>query len=91
MVHPQSQPSSFSFAVHHRIEETTPGAGGPGPRHGRTGTITTPIIGMAMGAYADHIEMQQKRVRAAYLGEKASLDPFAAVRIARASSEIDAA
>ena len=35
--------------------------------------------------------MQQKRVRAAYLGEKASLDPFAAVRIARASSEIDAA
>ncbi|KQO02867.1 queuine tRNA-ribosyltransferase [Arthrobacter sp. Leaf234] len=42
MVHPQSQQSSFSFAVHHRIEETTPGAGGPGPRHGRTGTITTP-------------------------------------------------
>ena len=35
--------------------------------------------------------MQQKRVRAAYLGEKASLDPFAAVRIAKASSEIDAA
>ncbi|WP_395695516.1 3-hydroxy-9,10-secoandrosta-1,3,5(10)-triene-9,17-dione monooxygenase oxygenase subunit [Nocardioides sp.] len=56
-----------------------------------TGTITTPIIGMAMGAYAEHVEMQQKRVRAAYLGEKASLDPFAAVRIARASSEIDAA
>src|ERR1700710_2102125 len=56
-----------------------------------TGTITTPIIGMAMGAYDDHVEMQQKRSRAAYLGEKASLDPFAAVRIARASSEIDAA
>jgi 3-hydroxy-9,10-secoandrosta-1,3,5(10)-triene-9,17-dione monooxygenase len=56
-----------------------------------TGTITTPIIGMAMGAYAEHVAMQQKRVRAAYLGEKASLDPFAAVRIARASSEIDAA
>ena len=56
-----------------------------------TGTITTPIIGMAMGAYAEHVEMQQKRTRAAYLGEKASLDPFAAVRIARASSEIDAA
>ena len=55
-----------------------------------TGTITTPIIGMAMGAYAEHVDMQQKRVRAAYLGEKASLDPFAAVRIARASSEIDA-
>ena len=56
-----------------------------------TGTITTPIIGMARGAYAEHVDMQQKRVRAAYLGEKASLDPFAAVRIARASSDIDAA
>lgn len=56
-----------------------------------TGTITTPIIGMAMGAYDEHVEMQQKRSRAAYLGEKASLDPFAAVRIAKASSEIDAA
>jgi 3-hydroxy-9,10-secoandrosta-1,3,5(10)-triene-9,17-dione monooxygenase len=56
-----------------------------------TGTITTPIIGIARGAYAEHVEMQQKRVRAAYLGEKASLDPFAAVRIAKASSEIDAA
>src|SRR5690606_873144 len=56
-----------------------------------TTTITTPIIGMATGAYAEHVEMQQKRVRAAYLGEKASSDPFAAVRIARAGSEIDAA
>jgi 3-hydroxy-9,10-secoandrosta-1,3,5(10)-triene-9,17-dione monooxygenase len=56
-----------------------------------TTTICTPIIGMAYGAYAEHVEMQQKRVRAAYLGEKASLDPFAAVRIARASSDIDAA
>jgi 3-hydroxy-9,10-secoandrosta-1,3,5(10)-triene-9,17-dione monooxygenase len=56
-----------------------------------TGTITTPIIGMALGAYDEHVQMQQHRTRAAYLGEKASLDPFAAVRIARASSEIDAA
>lgn len=56
-----------------------------------TSTITTPIVGMAYGAYAEHVDMQQKRVRAAYLGEKASLDPFAAVRIARASSDIDAA
>jgi 3-hydroxy-9,10-secoandrosta-1,3,5(10)-triene-9,17-dione monooxygenase len=55
-----------------------------------TSTITTPIIGMATGAYAEHIDMQQKRVRASYIGEKASLDPFAAVRIARASSDIDA-
>ena len=56
-----------------------------------TTTISTPIIGMAYGAYTEHVEMQRKRVRAAYAGEKASLDPFAAVRIARASSEIDAA
>ena len=56
-----------------------------------TNTITTPIIGMATGAYNEHVEMQQKRTRAAYIGEKASLDPYAAVRIARASSEIDAA
>jgi 3-hydroxy-9,10-secoandrosta-1,3,5(10)-triene-9,17-dione monooxygenase len=56
-----------------------------------TSTITTPIIGMAAGAYAEHVEMQRSRVRAAYLGEKASSDPFAAVRIARAGSEIDAA
>ncbi len=56
-----------------------------------TTTICTPIIGMGYGVYAEHVEMQQKRVRAAYLGEKASLDPFAAVRIARAASDIDAA
>ena len=56
-----------------------------------TTTISTPIIGMARGAYNEHVEMQQQRVRAAYAGEKASSDPFAAVRIARASSEIDAA
>ena len=56
-----------------------------------TTTITTPIVGMATGAYSEHVDMQQKRVRAAYLGEKASSDPFAAVRIAKASSEIDAA
>lgn len=56
-----------------------------------TTTITAPIVGMARGAYSEHVEMQQKRVRAAYAGEKASSDPFAAVRIARASSEIDGA
>ena len=56
-----------------------------------TTAITTPIVGMATGAYEEHVEMQRSRVRAAYLGEKASSDPFAAVRIARAGSEIDAA
>ena len=42
MVHPQSQQSSFAFSVSHRLEDTTPGAGDGGRRHGRTGTITTP-------------------------------------------------
>ncbi|MFC9892802.1 3-hydroxy-9,10-secoandrosta-1,3,5(10)-triene-9,17-dione monooxygenase oxygenase subunit [Nocardia sp. NPDC127579] len=54
-------------------------------------TITTPIVGMAYGAYAAHVEHQGKRVRAAYAGEKAKDDPFAKVRIAEASSDIDAA
>ena len=56
-----------------------------------TSTITAPIVGMATGAYDEHVEMQRKRVRAAYIAEKAASDPFASVRIARASSEIDAA
>jgi 3-hydroxy-9,10-secoandrosta-1,3,5(10)-triene-9,17-dione monooxygenase len=56
-----------------------------------TSTITAPIVGMASGAYDEHVEMQRKRVRAAYIAEKAVNDPFASVRIARASSEIDAA
>ncbi|MBF6467964.1 flavin-dependent monooxygenase [Nocardia beijingensis] len=54
-------------------------------------TISTPIVGMAYGAYAAHVEHQGKRVRAAYAGEKAKEDPFAKVRIAEAASDIDAA
>lgn len=54
-------------------------------------TITAPIIGMAQGAYDSHVDFQQKRVRAAYAGEKSNEDPFAKVRIAEAASEIDAA
>jgi len=56
-----------------------------------TMTISTPLIGMAYGAYAEHVEMQRKRVRAAYLAEKTANDPYASVRIARASNEIDSA
>jgi 3-hydroxy-9,10-secoandrosta-1,3,5(10)-triene-9,17-dione monooxygenase len=56
-----------------------------------TSAITTPIIGMAYGAYEEHVGMQRKRVRAAFVGEKAMDDPFAHVRIARAASEVDAA
>lgn len=54
-------------------------------------TISAPIVGMAYGAYAAHVEHQGKRVRAAFAGEKAKDDPFAKVRIAEASSDIDAA
>ena len=54
-------------------------------------TISTPIVGMAYGAYDAHIEHQGKRLRAAYAGEKAKDDPFAKVRIAEAASDIDAA
>jgi 3-hydroxy-9,10-secoandrosta-1,3,5(10)-triene-9,17-dione monooxygenase len=54
-------------------------------------TISAPIVGMAYGAYDAHVEHQGKRVRAAFAGEKAKDDPFAKVRIAEASSDIDAA
>ena len=54
-------------------------------------TISTPIVGMAYGAYDAHVEHQGKRVRAAYAGEKAKDDPFTKIRIAEAASDIDAA
>ncbi|GAB3205897.1 hypothetical protein GCM10027262_12900 [Nocardia tengchongensis] len=54
-------------------------------------TISTPIVGMAYGAYAAHVEHQGKRVRAAYAGEQAKDDPFGKVRIAEAAGDIDAA
>jgi 3-hydroxy-9,10-secoandrosta-1,3,5(10)-triene-9,17-dione monooxygenase len=53
--------------------------------------ISTPIIGMATGAYAAHVEYQRARVRASYVGQKAKEDPFSQVRVARAAAEIDAA
>jgi 3-hydroxy-9,10-secoandrosta-1,3,5(10)-triene-9,17-dione monooxygenase len=54
-------------------------------------TITTPIIGMATGAYDAHVAYQRDRISTAYLGAKTSEDPFAQVRVARAAAEIDAA
>ncbi len=53
--------------------------------------ITTPIIGMATGAYAAHVEYQRGRVRASYVGQKAAEDPFGQVRIAEAAALLDAA
>lgn len=55
-----------------------------------TYTITTPIIGMAAGAYEAHVEHQRERIRV-YGNEKAKDDPFGKVRIATAASDIDAA
>jgi 3-hydroxy-9,10-secoandrosta-1,3,5(10)-triene-9,17-dione monooxygenase len=53
--------------------------------------ITTPVIGMATGAYAAHVDYQRSRVRASYVGAKAAEDPHSQVRIAEAAAEIDAA
>ncbi|AHH98486.1 flavin-dependent monooxygenase [Kutzneria viridogrisea] len=54
-------------------------------------TITTPIIGMATGAYEAHVAYMTERVRVSFKGEKSKEDPYAKVRIAEAASEIDAA
>jgi len=53
--------------------------------------ITTPIIGMATGAYEAHVAYTRERVRVAYSGQKAAQDPFAQVRVAEAAAEIDGA
>ena len=53
--------------------------------------ITTPVIGMATGAYEAHVAYQRDRVRAAYVGQKAAEDPFGQVRIAEAAGLLDAA
>lgn len=54
-------------------------------------TITTPILGIAQGAYDAHVETMRERVRISYGGQKVAQDPFAHVRVARAASDIDAA
>jgi 3-hydroxy-9,10-secoandrosta-1,3,5(10)-triene-9,17-dione monooxygenase len=54
-------------------------------------SITTPIIGMATGAYEAHVAYTRERVRVAYVGQKAAQDPFAQVRVAEAAAEIDGA
>ncbi|WP_030410076.1 3-hydroxy-9,10-secoandrosta-1,3,5(10)-triene-9,17-dione monooxygenase oxygenase subunit [Streptomyces sp. NRRL S-1448] len=55
-----------------------------------TTTISTPIVGIAEGAYESYVEATQQRFRVSY-GQKVAEDPFAQVRIARAASDIDAA
>jgi len=54
-------------------------------------SITTPIIGMATGAYDAHVSYMRERVRAAYAGVRAAEDPYSQVRVARAGADVDAA
>ncbi|WP_314615058.1 3-hydroxy-9,10-secoandrosta-1,3,5(10)-triene-9,17-dione monooxygenase oxygenase subunit [Streptomyces stackebrandtii] len=54
-----------------------------------TTTITTPIVGIAEGAYETYTEATRQRFRISY-GQKVAEDPFAQVRIARAAGDIDA-
>ncbi|GIE35695.1 acyl-CoA dehydrogenase [Actinoplanes italicus] len=56
-----------------------------------TYAITTPIIGMATGAYRAHVDYTRERVRAAYAGVKAAEDPHSQVRVAEAAADIDSA
>jgi 3-hydroxy-9,10-secoandrosta-1,3,5(10)-triene-9,17-dione monooxygenase len=51
--------------------------------------ITTPIIGMASGAYEAYVVAQRERVRASYVGQKAKEDPYGQVRVAEAAALID--
>ncbi|RZU53691.1 3-hydroxy-9,10-secoandrosta-1,3,5(10)-triene-9,17-dione monooxygenase [Krasilnikovia cinnamomea] len=53
--------------------------------------ITTPIIGMAMGAYEAHVSYLKERVRASYVGVRAAEDPHSQVRAATAAGDLDAA
>jgi 3-hydroxy-9,10-secoandrosta-1,3,5(10)-triene-9,17-dione monooxygenase len=53
-----------------------------------TYAITTPVIGMATGAYDAHTTYMQERVRASY-GVRAAEDPHSQVRVAVAASDLD--
>ncbi|MEU7642954.1 3-hydroxy-9,10-secoandrosta-1,3,5(10)-triene-9,17-dione monooxygenase oxygenase subunit [Streptomyces sp. NPDC039016] len=55
-----------------------------------TTTISTPLVGIAEGAYEGYVAATRERFRVSY-GQKVVEDPFAQVRIARAASDIDAA
>ncbi|MEV7794278.1 3-hydroxy-9,10-secoandrosta-1,3,5(10)-triene-9,17-dione monooxygenase oxygenase subunit [Streptomyces sp. NPDC087512] len=54
-----------------------------------TTTISTPIVGIAEGAFESYVEATKRRFRVSY-GQKVAEDPFAQVRIARAAGDIDA-
>ncbi|MFI9025686.1 3-hydroxy-9,10-secoandrosta-1,3,5(10)-triene-9,17-dione monooxygenase oxygenase subunit [Streptomyces sp. NPDC053560] len=55
-----------------------------------TTAISTPLVGIAEGAYEAYAAVTRERIRVSY-GQKVAEDPFAQVRIARAAGDIDAA
>ncbi|MER6306031.1 3-hydroxy-9,10-secoandrosta-1,3,5(10)-triene-9,17-dione monooxygenase oxygenase subunit [Streptomyces sp. NPDC001657] len=55
-----------------------------------TTTISTAIVGIAEGAYEDHVATARRRSQVSP-GQRVAEDPFAQVRLARAASDIDAA
>jgi 3-hydroxy-9,10-secoandrosta-1,3,5(10)-triene-9,17-dione monooxygenase len=55
-----------------------------------TTTISSPIVGIAQGAWDGFVATTRERIRVSY-GQKVAEDPFAQIRLARAASDIDAA
>ncbi|WP_086828750.1 3-hydroxy-9,10-secoandrosta-1,3,5(10)-triene-9,17-dione monooxygenase oxygenase subunit [Streptomyces sp. NRRL B-24572] len=55
-----------------------------------TTTISTAMVGIAEGAHEDQVDAARERLKAPQ-GRRATEDPFAQARIARAAGEIDAA
>ncbi|MFC9753705.1 3-hydroxy-9,10-secoandrosta-1,3,5(10)-triene-9,17-dione monooxygenase oxygenase subunit [Streptomyces sp. NPDC056921] len=55
-----------------------------------TTAVSTAMVGIAEGAYEDHLVAARESVRASH-GRRAAESPFAQVRLARAAGEIDAA
>ncbi|MEU4067033.1 3-hydroxy-9,10-secoandrosta-1,3,5(10)-triene-9,17-dione monooxygenase oxygenase subunit [Streptomyces wedmorensis] len=55
-----------------------------------TTAVSTAMVGIAEGAYEDHLAAARRSVRSSR-GGPAAEDPFAQVRLARAAGEIDAA
>ncbi|MFE1956077.1 3-hydroxy-9,10-secoandrosta-1,3,5(10)-triene-9,17-dione monooxygenase oxygenase subunit [Streptomyces sp. NPDC059524] len=55
-----------------------------------TTTISSPIVGIAQGAWDGFVSATRERIRVSY-GQKVAEDPFAQIRLARSASDIDAA
>ncbi|MCR9097715.1 MAG: flavin-dependent monooxygenase [bacterium] len=88
------------FVPEHRAQPTASQIGGAGVHDNPiyrlpfasvfANAITAATIGIAVGAVEAYRDYTLTRIRASY-GEKASADPFAQVRLAEATSELDGA